>query len=66
MRTWLHITDINKAQTIAKDANMLANLEGLHGHATAAAKRIISDDNTKVSGDFLVTRNAGIFSDFSI
>jgi histidinol dehydrogenase len=44
MRTWLHITDLKAAQNIAKDANLLAQLEGLYGHAEAARRRIVDAD----------------------
>jgi len=42
VRTWLEINDSQAAKSLQKDAEMLARLEGLEGHARSAKARIDS------------------------
>lgn len=44
VRTWMRVDDRSAARQMTLDAEMLANLEGLHGHAAAARIRLPEDD----------------------
>jgi len=43
VRTWLHLTHATTAEGLVRDAHRLAKLEGLEGHANAAALRLRED-----------------------
>lgn len=43
IRTWLRIDDLSAAQILVEDAELLARLEGLEGHARSATQRRIRD-----------------------
>jgi phosphoribosyl-ATP pyrophosphohydrolase/phosphoribosyl-AMP cyclohydrolase/histidinol dehydrogenase len=40
VRTWIEIDDVRAAQPLVRDARDLARMEGLDGHAAAAAMRL--------------------------
>ena len=41
IRTWMRIDDKEKSQPLVKDSIVMAELEGLHGHARAAKARLL-------------------------
>lgn len=45
VRTWLSLTNLKTAADLVRDAHALAKIEGLHGHAAAAAHRLDTEDS---------------------
>jgi len=50
VRTWMRVDDATAAERMIEDAGMLADLEGLHGHAVAARRRLPANANANGQG----------------
>jgi ATP phosphoribosyltransferase len=48
-RTWIELTQLDKAQSAVQDAIDMARLEGLEAHARSAEKRLLNNSNHSAS-----------------
>ncbi|KAG8467480.1 hypothetical protein KFE25_000796 [Diacronema lutheri] len=66
VRTWMSLSNLKTAADLVRDAHALAKIEGLHGHAVAAAHRLDTEDSQMLLEGFesaegaLTAHSAGV------
>lgn len=58
IRTWLSLHNLKTAADLVRDAHALAKIEGLHGHALAAAYRLDADESQPAPNGVLAAESA--------
>eukprot|EP01117_Protostelium_nocturnum_P010052 TRINITY_DN3584_c1_g1_i3.p1 TRINITY_DN3584_c1_g1~~TRINITY_DN3584_c1_g1_i3.p1 ORF type:complete len:1502 (-),score=554.93 TRINITY_DN3584_c1_g1_i3:1002-5507(-) len=62
IRTWIDIQSAESSQILAQDARDLALLEGLHGHAAAASRRLLTASSVSSGKSSQTLQNTSVSS----